>query len=105
MGISSNSLIVGLLSICALPLFLLSILVFAVLMARLRIRQGKQMRKDLEEGAYNHLINNKKTLILVRIVAAGSLILVGAMFVGFLFMVSRPLMLMPPGSNGKWLYI
>lgn len=104
MELSSNSLLVGLLSICALPLFLLSIVVFAVLITRSRIKEGKQMRKKLEDGAYDHLINNKKTFIRIRILAISSLIVISVMFIVFLFIVSKPFMLITPDS-GKWLYI
>ncbi len=105
MEVNSNSLLVGLLSICALPLLLLSLVVFAVFMNRLRIKEGKQIRKKIREGAYSRLINNKETFILVRILVISSLVVFSIIFAGFLFVVSRPLMLMPPDSNGKWLYI
>jgi len=61
MEIHSDSLVLGILFSCSLPLLLLTLFVAAVLSTRSKLKAAAQMKKDLQDGVYDLYFSNPKT--------------------------------------------
>ena len=85
MDIQTDSLFVALLLTFSLPLLLTILVAISVMSARSRLRWASRAKKNLQDGTYDNIENNKKLSVALRI--AGGLLLLFAVGVLIVFLL------------------
>lgn len=94
MEIHSNSLLVGLLLACSIPLLLMSLLTLAFFTTRSRIRDAKIIRSSPQEYKIYNLLKDDRARALLRVLAGLALICILILltsFLLFLYWLFKPL--------------